>query len=112
MMPLFLFGVSMGEVILIFLIALMLFGSKKIPELARSLGKGVNEFKKATDGIKREFQESAENIKEELKGMEPEIRQNSNEIRDLADNLYKEEYEAKSNSGDVHELKKPLQEIE
>jgi len=36
-----------GEIILIFLIVLLLFGAKKVPELFRSLGKGVNEFRKA-----------------------------------------------------------------
>ena len=36
-----------GEIILIFLIVLLLFGDKKVPELFRSLGKGVNEFRKA-----------------------------------------------------------------
>tara|TARA_B100001248_G_scaffold257279_1_gene239523 strand:+ start:2549 stop:2851 length:303 start_codon:yes stop_codon:yes gene_type:complete len=35
------------EVILVFLIVLLLFGAKKVPELFRSLGKGVNEFRKA-----------------------------------------------------------------
>jgi sec-independent protein translocase protein TatA len=38
-----------GEIILIFLIVLLLFGAKKVPELFRSLGKGVNDFKKAED---------------------------------------------------------------
>ena len=36
-----------GEIILIFLIVLLLFGAKKVPELFRSLGKGVKEFRKA-----------------------------------------------------------------
>tara|TARA_Y100001934_G_scaffold192917_1_gene227521 strand:+ start:1243 stop:1566 length:324 start_codon:yes stop_codon:yes gene_type:complete len=36
-----------GEMILIFLIVLLLFGAKKVPELFRSLGKGMNEFRKA-----------------------------------------------------------------
>ena len=36
-----------GEIILIFLIILLLFGAKKVPELFRSLGKGVTEFRKA-----------------------------------------------------------------
>ena len=36
-----------GEIILIFLIVLLLFGAKKVPKLFRSLGKGVNEFRKA-----------------------------------------------------------------
>ena len=42
-----------GEIILIFLIVLLLFGAKKVPELFRSLGKGVNEFRKAKKNSER-----------------------------------------------------------
>jgi len=90
-MSIFLFGVSMGEILVIFLVALMLFGSKKIPELARSLGKGMNEFKKATDDIKKEFQENTSEISTEINQFESEIRQNSNIIRDLGDEFIKDE---------------------
>lgn len=91
MMSLFLFGVSMGEVLVIFLAALLLFGSKKIPELARSIGKGMNEFKKATDDIKKEFHENSSGITEEIKEIESEIRQNSNVIRDLGETILKDD---------------------
>ncbi|MFA6569551.1 MAG: twin-arginine translocase TatA/TatE family subunit [Victivallales bacterium] len=40
------------ELIIIFLIVLLLFGGSKIPELARGLGKGIREFKKAKDDIR------------------------------------------------------------
>ena len=40
-------GMGGTEMILIFLVVLLLFGAKKVPELFRSLGKGVNEFRKA-----------------------------------------------------------------
>ncbi len=40
------------EIILIFLVILVLFGAKKIPELAQGLGKGIREFRKASSGIK------------------------------------------------------------
>lgn len=53
--------IGTGELILIFAVALLLFGGKKLPELARSLGKGINEFKKATQGIGNETPESNEN---------------------------------------------------
>ena len=43
------------EVILILFVVLMLFGSKKIPEVARAMGKGYREFQKATSDIKREL---------------------------------------------------------
>jgi sec-independent protein translocase protein TatA len=43
------------EIILIFLVVLLVFGAKRIPEIARGLGKGIREFKDATSDIKREL---------------------------------------------------------
>jgi len=42
---------SMGEVMVISLVALIVFGAKRLPEIAGQMGKAVNEFKKAKDGI-------------------------------------------------------------
>lgn len=47
----------MQEMIVIFLIVLLLFGAKKIPELARGVGKGMGEFKKAKTDFEREIKE-------------------------------------------------------
>ena len=47
--------ISGQEIIFALLIALLLFGSKEIPKLARTFGKGMKEFKRATDDIKREI---------------------------------------------------------
>ena len=46
-----------GEIILSFLIVLLLFGAKKVPELFRSLGKGVNEFRKAKNEWEQDIQD-------------------------------------------------------
>ena len=46
-----------GEIIIIFLIVLLLFGSKKVPELFRSLGKGVTEFRKAKNEWEQDISE-------------------------------------------------------
>ncbi|MFM7589402.1 MAG: twin-arginine translocase TatA/TatE family subunit [Bacteroidota bacterium] len=54
------FKLSSGELILIFAVILLLFGAKRIPELARGLGKGIREFKDASSGIKREIEKDAE----------------------------------------------------
>lgn len=43
------------EIILIFLVILLIFGAKRIPEIARGLGKGIREFKDATNEISREL---------------------------------------------------------
>lgn len=44
-------GLGTGEIVLIVLALLLLFGGKKIPELMRGLGKGVKEFKDGKDGV-------------------------------------------------------------
>jgi sec-independent protein translocase protein TatA len=45
------FGLGFGEILLILLAALVFIGPKKLPELSRSLGKGLREFQKAKDGL-------------------------------------------------------------
>lgn len=64
-MTLFLFGISMGEIVLIFLVVLMLFGAKNLPELARGLGKGLNSFRRATEEIKQELSEEVSHLRED-----------------------------------------------
>jgi sec-independent protein translocase protein TatA len=54
------FGLGGQEIFLILLIVLLLFGPKKIPELARGLGKGINEFKKAQSSLTEEFNKAME----------------------------------------------------
>lgn len=54
----FLGGLGATEAILIFCAIVFLFGAKKIPELARGLGKGIKEFKDASKEIKDNIQES------------------------------------------------------
>jgi len=49
------FGIGPPELIVIFLIILILFGAKRLPELARSLGRSINEFKNATQNIKNDL---------------------------------------------------------
>jgi len=49
------FGLGGQELILILLIILLLFGAKKLPELAKGLGRGMKEFKKAQTEIEEEF---------------------------------------------------------
>jgi sec-independent protein translocase protein TatA len=54
------FGIGGGELIFIIFIALMLFGSDKIPDIARAMGKGMAQLKSATNEIKSEIQKSAD----------------------------------------------------
>lgn len=45
------------EILIILLVVLLFFGAKRIPELARGIGQGINEFRKASDEIKKEIKE-------------------------------------------------------
>jgi Tat protein translocase TatB subunit len=54
------FGIGMTELIVIFAIALIVLGPKRLPELARSLGKGIAEFRRASMDLRREFMDASE----------------------------------------------------
>ena len=62
------FGIGLPELIIIMVIALIVIGPSKLPDLARALGKGLAEFKKATQEIKEglELDEEFRNVKNEL----------------------------------------------
>lgn len=64
---LFLGGIGAGEIIIIALVILLLFGGKKIPELMRGLGKGVRSFKEGMNEAKEEVQGIKEDIEKENK---------------------------------------------
>ncbi len=61
----FLFSIGGPEIILILFVILLLFGAKKIPELAKGLGKGIREFKDATKEVKDEINQASEQAKPE-----------------------------------------------
>lgn len=50
-------GLGGTEILVILLVILLFFGAKKIPELARGIGQGINEFKKASDQLKQELED-------------------------------------------------------
>jgi sec-independent protein translocase protein TatB len=60
------FGIGMTELLVILGLALILIGPKKLPELARSLGKTLGELRRATDDLKETIAEEIEPIREEI----------------------------------------------
>jgi sec-independent protein translocase protein TatA len=61
------FGIGMPELIVILVILLIVIGPQKLPDLAKSLGKGLAEFKRATDDFKRNVEETAKEHEEKEK---------------------------------------------
>jgi TatA/E family protein of Tat protein translocase len=62
------FGIGLPELVIILVVALIVFGPKKLPELAKALGKGMAEFKKATHEIKEslESNEDLQSVRKDL----------------------------------------------
>lgn len=52
------FGIGMQELIIIVIIALLVVGPKKLPDVAKTLGKGFNEFRNALDGVTEDFKQT------------------------------------------------------
>jgi len=74
------FGIGMPEMILILAIALIVIGPKKLPDLAKSLGRAFAEFKRATSELKETLE-----INDELKEAKSTFDDMSKEIRDAMD---------------------------
>jgi Tat protein translocase TatB subunit len=67
------FGIGLPELIVIAVVALLVVGPKKLPDLAKSLGKGLQEFKKASEGV-------TESIKDTLKP--DDLKEDMEDFRD------------------------------
>ena len=61
------------ELVVIFVIALLVFGPRKLPELGKSLGKSLAEFKKATNELKRTWEQEVKAEEDELKKIQRDI---------------------------------------
>jgi Tat protein translocase TatB subunit len=57
------FGIGMTELLVIFVIGLLVLGPKRLPSLARSLGRSLAEFRRASNDIRRDFMDVAEEVR-------------------------------------------------
>jgi len=64
-------GLGMGEMIVIFLVVLLLFGAKRLPEIGSSLGKGIREFKGSIKEIEKEVRDDTEDDSQKKSVVEP-----------------------------------------
>lgn len=82
------FGLGLPEIIIIFVIALLVFGPKKLPDLGKSIGRAMAEFKKASDDFQdtvrsemREVERST-NVREELSTINKQIEHAGEELKE------------------------------
>lgn len=86
---------SLGEMLMIALAIVVLFGPDKLPEIARGLGQGVRKMRGAVDDIKSEIMKEADNPLSDIKKEIDKVKQSAQEYNPLADvknqNFLKEE---------------------
>ena len=76
--------ISGAELVFVFFIILLVFGADKVPDIARTLGKGMRQVRNATQDIKDEIQKSAEKLGLDAKQIEQDIKEVKDEVEDIA----------------------------
>jgi len=96
------FGIGGGEIFFIILIILMLFGSDKVPEMARAFGKFMAQVKNATNDIKSEINKSAEEsgIKKDIE-QALDLDANINPIKDIQQEIEKHKEDIEDITGPI-----------
>jgi TatA/E family protein of Tat protein translocase len=87
----FIGNIGTWELILILLIAVIVIGPSKLPDVARSIGKAVGEFRRATSGVKKEFEEAIL--------MDAPARSNSKSSEPVREEIVADEVTPENNSG-------------
>ncbi len=78
------FGIGMPEMVVIIVIALVVLGPKRLPEVARALGKGLAEFRKVTGDVNRELEAARNMIEAEAREHDESRRRAEREARERA----------------------------
>lgn len=77
------FNLGFGEIFAIFVVVLLLFGADKIPEFARSLGKGIRYVKDATDSVKKDIASSVDEVKTDIDANVKDVKKNMEPIKNV-----------------------------
>ncbi|NEO85151.1 MAG: TatA/E family twin arginine-targeting protein translocase [Spirulina sp. SIO3F2] len=91
------FGIGLPEMVLIFIVGLLIFGPKKLPEIGRSLGKAIRGFQDATNEFKNEFQQEVSQIEDAVKmqaQLEPDPAAEQAEATESTENAADEKSES------------------
>ena len=74
------FGIGMPEILVILVVALIIIGPKKLPDIAKALGKGLSEFRRATDDVKETL--NVDEIKDEIDDIKDSLVYGKDEEKD------------------------------
>lgn len=100
------FNLGFGEIFAIFVVVLLLFGADKIPEFARSLGKGIRYVKDATDGVKRDIQSSVDEVRVDIDANMKQVKEGmdvANSVKRKSQSSLKEVLDDIANTADVED---------
>jgi len=75
-------SLGMQEIIVIFILALIVFGPRKLPDIGKSIGKGLAEFKKASNELKQTWEEEVR-LEKEREVMQEMLKDSSVELKDF-----------------------------
>ncbi len=95
------FDLGIQELIVIFVVALIVFGPKRLPELGRTLGKGILELKKAMEGVREQIHAESEMGQEAIESPKPEEKKEE-----------KKEEGAAAESGGAKETKNGAEDVQ
>jgi sec-independent protein translocase protein TatA len=79
--------ISGAELVFVFFIILLVFGADRVPEIARTIGKGMRQVRNATQDIKDEIQKSAEKQGLDTDQIEQQIREVKDEVEDITGSI-------------------------
>lgn len=83
------FGLGIPELIVIFVIALVVFGPKKLPDLGKAIGRGIAEFRRATEEVKESIESEIHNVEKSV-----DLSQVEETEKQIKDELRKKELES------------------
>ncbi len=74
------FGIGMPELVIVLLVAFLLFGPQKLPELGRSIGKAVKGFRNVTDDVRQSIEPDLNAVQHELTSVQENLASSASEV--------------------------------
>jgi sec-independent protein translocase protein TatA len=105
------FGIGGGELVFILFVVLMLFGSDKVPEIARTMGKAMAQLKNATNDIKSEIQKGAEANGLDAKSLSDMTGNINSQITDARSSLLAETNNLLGDTKEIEKIKEDIDSI-